>query len=54
MTTTSPSIHLVPRCINFEKIIDIPQLHRNFQNNLISLILYGHASDHHHETTTVE
>ena len=43
------SIHLVPRYINFEKIIDTPQLHRNFQNNLINLILYGRTSVHHHE-----
>ena len=33
------SIHLVPRYINFEKI-DLPPLHRDFQNNLINLILY--------------
>ena len=43
------SIHLVPRYINFEKIIDTPPLHRNFQNNLINSILYGRASVHHHE-----
>ena len=30
------SIHLVPRYINFEKIIDTSQLHRNFQNKLIN------------------
>ena len=48
------SIYLVSRYINFEKIIDTPQLHRNFQNNLINLILYGRASVHHHEQTTVE
>ena len=29
---------------DFEKIIDTPQLHRNFQNNLINLILYRRAS----------
>ena len=43
------SIHLVPSYINFENIIDTPQLHRNFQNNLINLFLYGRASVHHHE-----
>ena len=42
-------IHLVPRYINFEKMINTPQLHRNFQNNLINLILYGCASVHHQE-----
>ena len=30
------SIHLLPRYINFEKIMDTQQLHRNFQNNLIN------------------
>ena len=47
--STCFSIHLVPRYINLDKIIDTLQLNRNFQNNLINLILYGRASVHHHE-----
>ena len=38
----------VVQLLNF-LTVDTPQLHRNFQNSLIDLILYGRASVHHHE-----